>query len=356
MTDESTSQSFNHSINLQYEDKIYKLEFNQKNNNLIITCTDDNSFSKFGGVFSKNSLEKLSRFFLLFDSIEESFPELISKLEKKEFSISVTEELFQLTFKINIMNCKDFTLEKKKKKEDLSSSVQSLCTTVIQLKDENKKLEKVNSEFRNEIITLKSEIENLKSDIKLIKDTLFPIKEEDKYKEILSESKIIKSIEEKKLIMDWIKPNTEIKFNLLYQVSRDGDRISNFYSKVSNKFPTIVIVKSAIGNKFGGFTNEKWEKNTNYKKDESAFLFSITKKKKYEINNVECAIYGSSKNFAFGNGHDLSISDKCKSAYDSNYSYFPFAYTSDEKNGLTCGEYNFYVNECEVYHVEILNG
>ncbi len=59
MTDESTSQSFNHSINLQYEDKIYKLEFNQKNNNLIITCTDDNSFSKFGGVFSKNSLEKL---------------------------------------------------------------------------------------------------------------------------------------------------------------------------------------------------------------------------------------------------------------------------------------------------------
>ena len=355
MTDESTSQSFNHSINLQYEDKNYKLDFNQKNNNLVITCIDDSSFSKFQGVFSKNSLEKLSRFFLLFDSIDESFPELISKLEKKEFSIAITEDLFQLTFKINIMNCKDFTLELTKKKDDLSSSVQSLCATVVQLKDENKKLERVNSQFRNEIVILKSEIENLKSDIKLIKDTLFPVTEEDKYKEILSESKIIKSIEEKKLILNWINPNKEMKFTLLYQVSRDGDRITNFYSKVSNKFPTIVIVKTAIGNKFGGFTNVKWENNTVYKKDESAFLFSITKKTKYDINNVECAIYGSSKNFAFGNGHDLSISDKCTTAYDSNYSFFPFSYTSEEKNGLTCGEYNFFVKECEVFHVEILD-
>ena len=79
--------------------------------------------------------------------------------------------------------------------------------------------------------------------------------------------------------MDWIKPNTEIKFNLLYQISRDGDRITNFFSKVSNKNPTLVLVKSAIGNKFGGFTNEKWENNSTYKKDENAFLFSINKKK-----------------------------------------------------------------------------
>ena len=354
MNVESNTQSINHSINLEYEDKSYKIEISQKNNNLIISCTEINSFpvNKFGGIFSKASLEKLSRFFLLFDSIEESFPELINKIEKKEITMYVTEEFVQLTFKINIMNCKDFTLELTKKKDDLNSSVQSLCTTVIQLKEDNKKLEKENSQFRNEIIELKAEIENLQKDMKLVKDILFPVKEEDKYKEILSESKIIKSIEEKKLIMDWIKPNTEIKFNLLYQVSRDGDRITNFFSKVSNKNPTLVLVKSAIGNKFGGFTNEKWENNSTYKKDENAFLFSIKKKKKYSINNKDCAIYCSSNNFAFGNGHDLCIYDKCKTAYDNNYSYFPFGYNGDEKTGLTCGEYNFFVNECEVFHVE----
>jgi predicted nuclease with TOPRIM domain len=99
------------------------------------------------------------------------------------------------------MNCKDFTLELTKRKDDLNSSVQSLCTTVIQLKDDNRRLEKENSQFRNEIYELKTEIDNLKKDMKLIKEILFPVKEEDKYKEILSESKIIKSIEEKKLIL-----------------------------------------------------------------------------------------------------------------------------------------------------------
>ena len=86
------------------------------------------------------------------------------KIEKKEITMYVTEEFVQLTFKINIMNCKDFTLELTKKKDDLNSSVQSLCTTVIQLKEDNKKLEKENSQFRNEIIELKAEIENKKQE------------------------------------------------------------------------------------------------------------------------------------------------------------------------------------------------
>ena len=42
------------------------------------------------------------------------------KIEKKEITMYVTEEFVQLTFKINIMNCKDFTLELTKKKDDLN--------------------------------------------------------------------------------------------------------------------------------------------------------------------------------------------------------------------------------------------
>ena len=46
------------------------------------------------------------------------------------------------------------------------------------------------------------------------------------------ESKIINNKEEKIMISNWINPNSKIKFNLLYQISRDGDRISTFYNKV----------------------------------------------------------------------------------------------------------------------------
>ena len=39
------------------------------------------------------------------------------------------------------------------------------------------------------------------------------------------------------MISNWTKPNSKIKFNLLYQISRDGDNISTFYNKVNNKVP-----------------------------------------------------------------------------------------------------------------------
>ena len=36
-------------------------------------------------------------------------------------------------------------------------------------------------------------------------------------------SKILNNINEKIMISNWINPNSKIKFNLLYQISRDGD-------------------------------------------------------------------------------------------------------------------------------------
>ena len=48
------------------------------------------------------------------------------------------------------------------------------------------------------------------------------------------------------MISNWIKPNSILKFNLLYQISRDGDRISTFYNQVKNKCPTLILVKSKL--------------------------------------------------------------------------------------------------------------
>jgi len=48
------------------------------------------------------------------------------------------------------------------------------------------------------------------------------------------------------MISNWIKLNSKIEFNLLYQISRDGDRISTFYNQVKNKCPTLILVKSKL--------------------------------------------------------------------------------------------------------------
>ena len=85
------------------------------------------------------------------------------------------------------------------------------------------------------------------------------------------------------MISNWIKPNSILKFNLLYQISRDGDNISTFYNKVKNKYPTLILIKSKLGFIFGGYTTNTWEPTSDYKRDEYSFLFSLSNKKKYSI-------------------------------------------------------------------------
>ena len=83
------------------------------------------------------------------------------------------------------------------------------------------------------------------------------------------------------MISNWIKPNSEVKFSLLYQTSRNGDMISTFYNKVKDKSPTLILIKTKSGYIFGGYTSINWEQTGIYKKDENPFLFSLDNKKKY---------------------------------------------------------------------------
>ena len=154
------------------------------------------------------------------------------------------------------------------------------------------------------------------------------------------------------MISNWIKPNSNIKFTLLYQISKDGDNISTFYNKVNNKFPTLILIKSKLGFIFGGYTNNTWEETKIYKKDFSAFLFSLNKKKKYYIknNHIQNGNYGDKFYFAFGSGHDICIFDKCTS--NKNNYCNSRSYNTTEKYELNGGQQYFYVDELEVYNVE----
>ena len=104
-------------------------------------------------------------------------------------------------------------------------------------------------------------------------------------------SDIIKN-NEIQMISNWIKQNSNLKFKLLYKVSRDGDRISTFTEKVKGKYPTLIIIQSKSGFKFGGYTSVEWDMTGSYtyKKDNSAFIFSIDKKKKYKLKDEQHSI------------------------------------------------------------------
>ena len=80
---------------------------------------------------------------------------------------------------------------------------------------------------------------------------------------------------------------------------------------------SIVVVKSEMGEVFGGYTRVKWqmpEVDDSGQADEQAFLFSLTKKTKHNLfrNEVSAVRHWKSQYlFFFGGGSDLAISENC---------------------------------------------
>ena len=206
-------------------------------------------------------------------------------------------------------------------------------------------LKNKNNQFEKEINELKLQIQEINEIIKLIKE------EKLRIEKIFLESTIISEKDEKDLILKWINPKSNIKLTLLFQSSRDGDKLSTFYNKVSNKSSILIIIKSNHGNRFGGYTTLNFQNTNNYKQDEKAFIFSIDKKKKYNNTIAQYAIDTSSSYFAFGGGHDFAIYDQFITS-GSTYCNFPHSYSGGELYEITGGYNKFTVSECEVYHVE----
>ena len=167
---------------------------------------------------------------------------------------------------------------------------------------------------------------------------------------------------DKTMIASWVfeklNPNRS-SLNLLYRGTRDGFTANNFHQVCDNKGPTLVIVKSNHGKVFGGFTDVAWDSTETYKNTKNAFLFSVDRKKKYDIKpgSENSATYSyTSYGPTFGGGHDIYICDNSNTAGNS-YAYFPYSYVCDEQveptgSSYLAGAYKFTATEIEVYSVE----
>ena len=285
---------------VEIDNDIFLIALAQKSEKLLIKINQVNSIPPFSyeAEFTKKELDKTSRYFRMFDEISELFPELQNKFEKKEYSIKKNENSLIINIKIDVKNIPDFSLIINKSNNSINETVQALCEMVKKLIEENKVM-------KSEIINLKKEVKELKEKEK--------IKEENEYN--MSKSDILKNNEDRIMLNNWIRPDTKIKFKLLYKVSRDGDRISTFTEKVKGKSPTLILIKTKTGYKFGGYTTVEWNMTGSYtyKRDENAFIFSINNKKKFNLKKGDeiYAICGDPNHFAFGRGHCLTIWDQC---------------------------------------------
>ena len=138
------------SINIENEGKQYEIILSQKSNKLLIISKELNSFSSkiFEEEFSKDNLNQISKFFKYFEDISEIFTELKIRIEKNKFKINVNENNFNILLNVDISNINEFSLELKRKEEDLKSIVESLCSII---KKQEEKINKLEEESNNKI-------------------------------------------------------------------------------------------------------------------------------------------------------------------------------------------------------------
>ena len=246
------------------------------------------------------------------------------------------------------------SIELKQKEQNQSDINNNLLQFIKEQKEKNIFLENKIDLIENKMRNLEQKIENLILENKTLKENIingYKINKINNQYSLLDNSLIITNQDEVKLINSWIAPNKNLKYELLYRATRDGDTLNDFHKKCDNKSPIIVIGKTPKGYIFGGYTNIK----LNYTKDEdlydsTAFVFSLNQKKKFiSLDQNRSIRKYSNYCIIFGNGNNsLQIVDRILS--NNNHWSNPNGSYGDNLN-LTEGQ-NFSIIELEIFHVD----
>ena len=316
-TIENKSNSFIISLN----SAIYNFNIDLKDDSIIINAKTLKDNKNFERVFQLSDLQTSHKYFNFFD-LTEIFKLIKKKINSESISISDMDSCLILTLIF------DFDENKKKIdlsihrliKEDNSNNSDGFLTVFLGLLDKFKSFENV----------------------------------------FLENSKIIRN-DEIKLLSSFIKENQEnMSLKRIYRGSDDGDNPEQFHKKCDGIYPTITVIETLNGLRFGGYTSVPWDCSSSYKNDIRAFVFSLSRKKQLKSENDLKSIYCDRSHFAtFGSGHDIFISNKYFSSSTSYSNLVTYGVKDNldeiKKDYFLAGSYNFIVKEMEVFHVFIDN-
>ena len=332
---EINSDQKNYELKISLNEKIIFFEVDEKD---IFPKGDYNIY------LNLEELGKINKYFLQFDSLKEVFDSLKTLIKKKNLSIIKNEKIMKIKI-INPSNEKEFFINAPLKEKDLKSEMKSLIPYIASLNERIQFLEKKVTKLEQKL----DEIYIYKNDLEELKKETLKENEKERNNELYKSEILNKN--EMELFLAWFeKKPTKIK--LLLDSKRDGDLTSTFYDKCSGKYPTVILVKTSTGYRFGGYSSIPW-KNSSYRffPDKNNFIFSLDKKKKYNILNPEKAIQTCPSFFAFGGGSDFFVCNNCTSS-SNNYNNNSGTYNTTEKYELNGGENKYIVSSYEVYQIE----
>ena len=301
-------------------------------------------------ISNKNKIEYESKFdisyikkvklFILYDTINECLEEINSGINTGKSYLVEEKNYINIFIPLNNIKFNEINF-----KVDLKENI-----NIVNNKEINE-LKNVIKDQNNEIINLKNKVNQLEifvNDLLICKrDILGKIT-------FKINSKIVDSYFNIILIKNWINNiNNEsskiIKAKLLYKLSKDGDSIDTFHQKCDNNSPTLLLVETTNGRKFGGYTTCVWSVNKGGKKDGKTFLFSLDEKKLYkkkkEHENERDIYCRKDAGPTFG-GNDLYFYQTLKKGYSASPYYFL------DKNDLAKNiKDDFDIKEIEIFKI-----
>jgi len=201
-------------------------------------------------------------------------------------------------------------------------------------------------------------LSNNRNDIKSKMNKTY-LKKDNDNKINIKFSSIIKTFSEKKLLLSSVPPNpnknnNNLKFQLIYKASIDGDSTSDFHELCDNETDVIVAIETEEGRRFGGYTKIGFDSSCKSKIDEYAFLFSFDKMKIYRIMKGFKAIvcYPQSGPCFFGSKNDIiHIGDNFLTNYSHTEKKNNTYESMEEDYELNNGEPQFLVKELEIFKI-----
>jgi hypothetical protein len=268
------------------------------------------------------------------------------------------KEIDRLRLQLSQLN--EFEQYKISKEEE----IKMLKIQIQELLSNQKKIEEFAQSKQREIDELKLYLEELlknQKELKLrssqnqastkmnLEDQMLSI--QDTRLEIIRGDIIENAVELELLSRKICKKRKKVILNLLYKAKVDSDKAEAFHSKCDFARSTLVLVKSANGKRFGGYTTCDWRGNNIEKKDENAFVFSLDKMKIYDIIPGEDAIGCYPKYGPVFLGCQIRIYDEFFTNGGTTFEK-GLNYNTEEDFELSGGLKKFDVKDIEVYSVE----
>ena len=145
-----------------------------------------------------------------------------------------------------------------------------------------------------------------------------------------------------------------VKFKILFKAIEMGDKANIFHQKCDSVDMSLIIIETSKGVRFGGFTTKSWEGNCVQKIDNDAFVFSIDKKKIYDVITNESAVGCYPKFGPVFFGCQIRIYDNFFKK-ESTTCHRKLNYKTTQDYELNNGEQSFFVKDIEVYSIEAID-